>query len=578
MQTLILSLVFASLFFSILRISNLKAQILLLLGLALVPLFSVYFGNPSFRLYAWHGFMHMGIVYQIMNGNIPPENPLLAGHTLLYPWANHWLISGIVSTLNTSPANIFFTLNLVYLWLTVIIVFKISVFITFNKKSGIFSAFLAVFGMTFFSRGFLHEKALSKLLSILNVHVDERAIPVFFKFVSSGINQLGILLFALFLYLSIHIFSTKSNSKVRPIYWLGFFLVCTLTTFFYPIYMPALVASTFACCAVMFLYGKKQFLSKIYMTLICLCVGVSLFVPYLYQIAAEKSDAASISIGIFNPQHLIHNGLAYILATLPLAIVLVWKREALRSAFLKKPVAILILATVTIVTAGLFIVMKGSTTSVEYKYLILTCFTIGIIGGIAFKEFYQSNQILAFLLTTSFLLPISAVVFMVNSHLPISQEYREVGKSIITTNPSEQALYDWIIQETSSDSVFIDSQRKTTVLGQRQLYIGLDLEGKHSDFYPARLDGWWSESARLLYEQGYPTEILELRRRVVEDIYDRTKTQLNDELFSELSKVASEHATYIVCRTESIESKFINDNRFKKVFSLDNFALYQFST
>ena len=42
----------------------------------------IYKLNSNNRVYSYHGFMHAGIVYEILNKEIPPSNPLMAGKAL----------------------------------------------------------------------------------------------------------------------------------------------------------------------------------------------------------------------------------------------------------------------------------------------------------------------------------------------------------------------------------------------------------------------------------------------------------------------------------------------------------------
>src|SRR5258706_12220603 len=73
-----------------------------MLLLALTILFCVYFGNPLHRVYSSHGFWHHAIVYEILNGQFPPQDPLAAVERLLYPWGMHFVAAGVSRLLAAS--------------------------------------------------------------------------------------------------------------------------------------------------------------------------------------------------------------------------------------------------------------------------------------------------------------------------------------------------------------------------------------------------------------------------------------------------------------------------------------------
>src|SRR4028118_1267090 len=71
----------------------LRKSIYILLALLILPVVALIFINPKFAVVGWHEFMHASIVFNIMNGLVPPEDVLLAGYPLKYPWAHHYLVA-----------------------------------------------------------------------------------------------------------------------------------------------------------------------------------------------------------------------------------------------------------------------------------------------------------------------------------------------------------------------------------------------------------------------------------------------------------------------------------------------------
>ena len=74
--TVLLSAALASALFLAMRVTKRSAWLLLL---AALPLVLLYLWNPNFRVYSYHGLLHSSVVYQILNGFVPPDCSLLAG-------------------------------------------------------------------------------------------------------------------------------------------------------------------------------------------------------------------------------------------------------------------------------------------------------------------------------------------------------------------------------------------------------------------------------------------------------------------------------------------------------------------
>ena len=67
--------------------------------------------SPRLQM-SFHGFLHSAYTYQIVNGAVPPENPLLPGHPANDYWLFHVLIAGLVHSLRVAPPLVAVLLNL----------------------------------------------------------------------------------------------------------------------------------------------------------------------------------------------------------------------------------------------------------------------------------------------------------------------------------------------------------------------------------------------------------------------------------------------------------------------------------
>ena len=574
LQPILLSFALSIAFLWALKIKNHKLGIWIFLLLGLLPVVFIYIRHPDFRVYDWHGFFHASIVYQIVNGSIPPNNPILAGEPLLYPWGSHLLVAGIVSLLHLSPPTVFALLNLCFLALTLIVAFKISLFVYSDRLSGLFAGFLSIFGITFIHRGPVAEilNRIDSLVKVKLFRMDVRAIPVIAKFVSSGANnQFGILLFAVFIYSILHIFC---HSKKARIYYFTVFISSLGIGFFYPIYLPAIAASSLACCTVIYLQQGRVVLTKIFGLTTCIILGIVPMLPYLHQITTGKAQTAAITLALLKKQHLFTQSLTYLVTVLPILIVLIWKRKLIIKMIRNANLSVMILITIVVTTALMWIFMT-SPTGVEYKYLILSVFTLGIFSSFSFRDLYSNQRIICFILLTIFLIPMSSFMLYDSGQKPITDPYIEKGMYLFHKQPNENALYSYISSQTKPDAIFVDSYLTIPVFGRRQLYIGLDIRRK--TFGWGRNDGWTSKAKRLLNEQGYPSEITDLRRRLASEIYDDTTNKISNYALNKFTKISIKNDVYIVARDAKTNDKIAHNEGFSKVFESGVTALYKLS-
>ena len=62
--------------------------------------------SPAFRA-SYHGLLHSSIVYEILRGGIPPENPYFAGEPLHYYWGFHLIAALIAEAFDIDPLAAF---------------------------------------------------------------------------------------------------------------------------------------------------------------------------------------------------------------------------------------------------------------------------------------------------------------------------------------------------------------------------------------------------------------------------------------------------------------------------------------
>ena len=80
----------------------------------LVPGIVAVLGSPRLQM-SFHGFLHSAYTYEIMNGLVPPDNPLLPGHPANDYWLYHVLLGGLAHSLRIAPPLVSILLNMVAL-------------------------------------------------------------------------------------------------------------------------------------------------------------------------------------------------------------------------------------------------------------------------------------------------------------------------------------------------------------------------------------------------------------------------------------------------------------------------------
>ena len=209
----------------------------------------MYALNPNNRVYSYHGFMHAGIVYQVLNGNIPPLNPLLGGEPLLYPWGYHLLAAGSSSLLNLSPAYSFAFINVLSAVIVLVLAYKISQTLVSSRPHNLFSALLTLTGATVFNK-----QMVDLIIDHVHIDIENLAIPYFIKFTNVNASPLGIVLYLLFLLAYI---KTSQPGRYKLYYGALLFLSVAGCGFIYPLMFPGILA----CTATLFIGEIALFLT-----------------------------------------------------------------------------------------------------------------------------------------------------------------------------------------------------------------------------------------------------------------------------------------------------------------------------
>ena len=481
--------------------------------LATAPVAIAYVANPVLRLRSYHSLMHAGIVYQILNGNIPPAAPLVGGYPLKYPWGSHLLVAGMSKAFDVSPLTSFAFLNVAAILLVILLVHRISRLMVNDETANILSVVVAVFGVSLLPY---------PILSWLNVTVPAapKGIPVFSKFTNVNALPLG-LVFVLLSLLSALQLLRRTRTRIGVVLML---VGVAGTGFFYFPFLPGLVAGVGIACLVIALLAlthKVRCETRSLIVMIAtLIVSLVVLVPYLTQIGGGTIS----EIGLFGLGHAARNLWKALVASGPILLVIILTRRRLAARIQRLDLVFLGSFAAANLAAYVFISLPDGA---EYKYLVLATVTIGIVGGVSFGTARaRAGRLALSALLILFIMPsFKSVARKVTPWVAKPPWYFEKGMDLQTSDTIENELYTWIRENTPRHAIVVDAELEIPVIAQRQLFVpARDLLKRR----PQR--GLASLRDVLLWQCGHDVETLEQRWDITENIYAHSTSVTDTEL------------------------------------------------
>ena len=513
--------------------------------LAMFVVIVIYVLNPKGRVYSVHGFFRTAIVHQIMNGDTPPLDALFAGQVVRSPWGFPWLVAQITRAFDITPFYSFAVVNVVSLGLVLLLCYRISGLLVRDQKANVLSAIVSVFGTTIFS---FDQKIWLK--QTLNIVIECRGLPVFEKFSNINGVPIGLVFFLLFIYTVIKIFQHKNIWPCA----VGLLVSILGCGFFYPPMMPGIVAGAVAVCVVHLVLFRTDYFGKTIKPIIVMVAavigGCLLLGPYMLSV----SSGVSKKIELCNLWYLYRNSVNYIVLAGPLWIVIL-----INGKFLMRHVnmrAFAILLTIAIATGACFVFIHIPD-SVEYKFMILSTVTLGILGGISFNKIRQWRyKSVAMVLLILFIMPaVTIASFRLGRYEDLPVIYEEKGRYIVFAEPEENELYEWIGDNTAGDRIFVDSEMKIPVFARRCLLIGIDKPDGSIQI------GYGMKMARVRLRHGYDPDLYMQRQKLVRNIYGYENTLTSEEIMDSLRT----QDVYVVTRGKA-SGNVIDRNGFEEIF------------
>ena len=252
------------------------------------PVILVYALNPGFRVSSFHSFMHGGIVYRILGGDVPPGDPLVAGYAVHYPWGTHLVAAAISLALRTTPFYALAVLNVAALAAVLVIIYRISCLLTEDRLANILSVMVACYAVT---------PVIPEMLRPLpaGFPTEIRGIPIIHKFITVNNLPVGLVFFLLALHAAMRLYAPGGIRRAHAIRLLVWTSACG---FFYPAFLPGLVGGAVLGYLVgLFLWLRNRTgpgPARGLLPLAAVGVGAAVLLPYL--MATGSGTVASMEV------------------------------------------------------------------------------------------------------------------------------------------------------------------------------------------------------------------------------------------------------------------------------------------
>jgi hypothetical protein len=500
--------------------------------------------NPNNRIYSSHGFLHAGIVYEILNGHIPPNNPLLAELPLYWPWGHHFLAAVFVKTLNISPSWAFCFINILALAGVVFITYKISSMLIKCRRANILSVLIAIFAVSFVHGG---------------------AIPIFSRVTNISGMPIGMCLYLWFIYMVLLVFSPGPKWKI---FLIPLFLSVVSVGFFYFQFFLGLLGSFgffLIFRVVRFLKNRNnEDAQKIIFAALTVLMGVISIMPYVLPLLVNAKGKLDILVPGFIWENL--KNLTNIF--FPMLVITCLNLKSIKEKLNQQ-----VLRNFLFLTLGVMLTYIVLRIPLKNEYKIMSQFMVlfGILGGIALSFFGRLRAKVFVILLVLFL----GYNFFMNSNSKLNKKFKEPPQfesgSRIVAIGEEAEIYEWLLENTTSEVVVIDSEIKVPYLAQRSLYAAKDtfINGK------MKFQHGYNLPILVLYTaaSGYDEQMIDYRYSIIDKIYGK-ETPITDQ---ELDDFFLTHPDVLIIFRNQEPKKLLSMDKISLAFesSNGNFKIYR---
>jgi len=514
--------------------------------LSLVLLFAY---NFDLKINSVHTFFYTGPVYQILNGNVPPMDPLFGGEILHYQWGHGWAAAMLSKLVHVTPFSSFLIINVLSLAGCLWLLYRISFMVTASRSVSVFCSFFVIYCGTI-----LNWQAIADLHRRFPFYLGEdRVFPLLVKFVNNNAATFGLFFFLLAAWGTLKLFERRKT----VLYSLAVLAGAVGTLFFYTAYGPGMLAWV-GCIGLWVVICKRGEFASYGRTLGLLCalmvIVLAVMYPYLRQIS---SSGGYLRVELFNLRFATANLLHFLVPTFPtLGLILIFRKHIVDSVNRQH---LALLGCLFVSNMGCYILFHFPS-SIEYKFMLLALVPFGLVGGIALARLRHYSRWAALGLFALLCLPSVQLYLYQFSASPrtvfdvhYTAPFYENGMALERRDPEENELYQWIRRHTSTDRYFADRETRVPVYAQRSLWVAFET-GKF-------LPGYAMSATRIKDLHGYDQQEFDRRQQVVQNLYGSENTLTAEEI---AVRLAEDHV-YVIVRNDNLQ-KSLAAHGFEEVF------------
>jgi len=526
------------------------------LALGLYPVIIIYFLNPNWRLYSYHGLLHSVIHFEILSGAIPPAMPFMAGEPMLYNWGYECVSALLAVVFGLKPSLCFAVINIVALMICLVIIFHIGRFLELGDKATILMAVVSMYALTVFweSSVFIPMQLISKL-GVLGI--EPRVTPALLKFSNVNGDTIGLMFFLFFLYAALLLLLTPHKLKS------AFYIVVAVVGcgFVYSPMTPGLIVSVASLIVVHLICGHNDLRQRVFDTLSVVAaftIGFIILMPYFFSINAGVKS----KLELFVPHSMLANFISILITCLPLMIIIALSTRYLRQ--LKNKHVLVLVGAVSLANFLCYIGLHLPSAN-EYKFLLLASVPLGLIGGIAFWGLrMKAGRLVATLLILPFLVPVYVDLLRKINRLKDTPHYIiEHTRFDEYYEPENNDIFQWLRTKTSPDSIVIDSKYLTALTSQRHLLLASQMRQAGGEL-PVNVPGFVTMNFYLRNILGYDPVKLNQRTAILQRIY-RENDELQDQDLEFLHSFNRD--VYVVASSDPIKLKLQQYQAFQQAYS-----------
>ncbi len=533
--------------------------------LALLAVASVYAVNPTYRIASVHGFYHSSIVYQMLNGKIPPQDPLAGDATLSYPWAAHAVVAGLVWTTGLPVSWAFAFLNLAALAVALMLFYAFTRYFFEEPGQRILATAMAFFGVTFLPEG-LYSLLLEDQGIPLGIH---GAIPIIRRFSNMSAMSVGVMLFVAYALVMI-----RTMTADRPgLRWYGAaFGTVFLCGALYPFALVAIAALGAGAGMAALATNRKRALRPLIAAGAASALGAVCGLPLLLEYMSGRTAETSFLLTT-GANALLHKAIQDSLLLWPVLALMAARPGDIREWYGRNLARSRLVLAACIILLLLHLLVSGPDTS-EAKWRAFAFLMLAIAAAAPMHKLVQATPLAAgVVLCLFFSLAMGDLAWKLTRPRDIQEAACEKGRYLHPIDPREDALYTWIADNTPTNALLMDTNLNACVFGRRALYVAMPTKDA------ASLLGWTYSPQQFMQEiHGHEPAKIQRRRAQVNAILSGADTRALTTALTEAASVP--RPLFIVChspgqtaRLETLPDSLITkqyDANGASVFELQN--------